>query len=66
MTSFFEERADRLAVSDPGLLARQLTMTFDGASTQVALSGPGLNGLAVQTARALLDAAEAGSPVPEA
>jgi AcrR family transcriptional regulator len=66
MTSFFEKQAARLAVSDPGLLARQLTMTFDGASTQVALYGPGLNGLAVQTARALLDAAEAGSSVREA
>jgi AcrR family transcriptional regulator len=66
MISFFEEQASRLAVTDPGLLARQLTMTFDGASTQVALHGPGLNGLAVQTARALLDAAEAGSPADAA
>jgi AcrR family transcriptional regulator len=61
MTSFFEKQAARLGVSDPGLLARQLTMTFDGASTQFALYGRGLDGLSVQTARALLDAADISS-----
>jgi hypothetical protein len=61
MTMFFERQARRLGVREPALLARQLTMAFDGASTQVPLHGRDLSGIATSTAAALIDAAEAAA-----
>ncbi|MEV5492910.1 TetR/AcrR family transcriptional regulator [Streptomyces bobili] len=55
MTSFFEKEAQRGRAHDPALLARQLTVAFDGASVRAVMQGEGIYGLAVATADALLD-----------
>jgi AcrR family transcriptional regulator len=60
LTSFFEQEAARGGASDPGQLARQLTVVFDGASARTVVQGRGLDGLAVATAGAVLDAAGIG------
>ncbi|GAA4985232.1 AcrR family transcriptional regulator [Nonomuraea thailandensis] len=57
LTAFFRGEAERAGVKDPALLARQLTVAFDGAGAQAVVQARGLDGLAVATAAALLDAA---------
>ncbi|MFB4302427.1 TetR/AcrR family transcriptional regulator [Actinomadura sp. NTSP31] len=57
LTAFFQREAEHAGAEDPGLLARQLTVVFDGSSARAVVQGQGLDGLAIGTARALLDAA---------
>lgn len=57
LTAFFQEEAERAGAEDPALLARQLTVTFDGSGVRAVMQGRGLDGLAVTMARTLLDAA---------
>ncbi|MEV1003709.1 TetR/AcrR family transcriptional regulator [Nonomuraea sp. NPDC050202] len=57
LTAFFRREAERAGAADPALLARQLTIAFDGSSAQAVVQARGLDGLAVATAAALLDAA---------
>ncbi|MGW3341681.1 TetR/AcrR family transcriptional regulator [Nonomuraea rubra] len=57
LTAFFRREAERAGAADPALLGRQLTVAFDGASAQAVVQARGLDGLAVATAAALLDAA---------
>lgn len=57
LTAFFAEESRRGGVPDPELLAEQLTVVFDGASSHAVLQARSLNGLAVATAAALLDQA---------
>lgn len=57
LTDFFREQAARGGAADPGLLARQLTLVFDGASARAGIGADSLGGLAVTTAAALIDAA---------
>lgn len=60
LTAFFEEEAKRGGADDPALLARQLTVTFDGSGVRAVMQGRGLDGLAVTMAGTLLDAAGVG------
>jgi AcrR family transcriptional regulator len=57
LTAFFQQEAERGGAKDPVLLARQLTVVFDGASARAVVQAQGLDGLAVATASALLDSA---------
>lgn len=57
LTDFFRAEAERGGAADPALLARQLTLIFDGASARAGIKAEVLDGLAVTTARAVLDAA---------
>lgn len=54
---FFRTEAERAGAADPQLLARQLAVVYDGASTRAGIGADDLRGLAVTTASALLDAA---------
>ncbi|MBT2225423.1 TetR/AcrR family transcriptional regulator [Nonomuraea sp. NEAU-A123] len=57
MTAFFQQEAERGGAEDPALLARQLTVVFDGSSAWAVVQAQGLDGLAVATAGTLLDGA---------
>jgi AcrR family transcriptional regulator len=57
LTSYFEHEAERGGAEDPALLAWQLTLVFDGASARSVVQAHLLDGLAIETAAALLDAA---------
>jgi AcrR family transcriptional regulator len=57
LTDFFRTEAERGGAADPGLLARQLILVFDGASARAGVGAETLDGLAVTTAGALLDVA---------
>ncbi|MEV4558420.1 TetR/AcrR family transcriptional regulator [Kitasatospora sp. NPDC049285] len=57
LTSFFRREATRGGAADPALLARQLTVAFDGSSAWGVVQAHPLDGLAVSTAATLLDAA---------
>jgi AcrR family transcriptional regulator len=57
LTAFFQREAQRGGAHDPVLLARQLTVVFDGAGAWGVVQASGLDGLAVSTAQTLLDAA---------
>ncbi|WP_189034775.1 TetR/AcrR family transcriptional regulator [Nocardia rhizosphaerihabitans] len=61
LTAFFRYEAERGGASDPALLARQLTLVFDGASAQSVIQAKDLDGLAVTTASTLVDAAGVSS-----
>jgi len=65
LTAFFEEEARRAGVADPGLLARQLTVVFDGAGARSVVQACELDGLAVATAGAVLDAAGVPKSPPD-
>jgi AcrR family transcriptional regulator len=54
LTDFFEREAEAAGAADPGLLAQQLTVVFDGCGSRVVVTGRPLNGLATTTAEALL------------
>jgi AcrR family transcriptional regulator len=58
LTAFFRAEAERGGAADPDLLARQLTVVFDGSSARAVVQGRGIDGLAVATAVALMDAAD--------
>jgi AcrR family transcriptional regulator len=64
LTSFFRHEAERGGAHVPALLARQLTLVFDGASARSVVQAHSLDGLAVATATTLLDAAGLGRSVP--
>ncbi|WP_433755582.1 TetR/AcrR family transcriptional regulator [Nocardia sp. CA-135398] len=64
LTSFFRYEAERGGAHDPALLARQLTLVFDGASARSVVQAQDLDGLAVATAATLLDAAGVASVPP--
>ncbi|MFI7386277.1 TetR/AcrR family transcriptional regulator [Streptomyces sp. NPDC049813] len=57
LTGAFREQAERGGAHDPDLLARQLTLVFDGASARAGAGAETLQGLTTSTATALLDAA---------
>ncbi len=57
LTAFFRSEATAGGAADPEQLARQLTMTFDGAGAWGVMHGEGLDGQAVRMAEVLLDAA---------
>ncbi|MEU1198253.1 TetR/AcrR family transcriptional regulator [Streptomyces sp. NPDC005813] len=57
LTDFFRAEAERGGASDPDLLARQLTLVFDGASARAGVGADNLVGLIGPTVTALLDAA---------
>ncbi|WP_225847567.1 TetR/AcrR family transcriptional regulator [Streptomyces sp. HPF1205] len=60
LTDFFRAEAERAGVADPVLLARRLTVVYDGAGARAGIGSEVLDGLAVGTAAALLDAAGMG------
>lgn len=57
LTDFFRAESVRGGAADADLLARQLTLVFDGASARAGIGADTLQGLAVTTAAALVDAA---------
>ncbi|MFF2363537.1 TetR/AcrR family transcriptional regulator [Streptomyces sp. NPDC058122] len=68
LTAFFRREAERGGAGDPELLARQLTVAFDGSGVRAVMQGRGLDGLALATATALLTGAGmdgAARPGPE-
>lgn len=65
LTSFFQHEAQRGGAHDPELLARQLTLVFDGASARSVVQAQELGGLAVTTASTLLDIAGVDPSLPD-
>jgi hypothetical protein len=57
VTDFFRAEAERGGGADPGLLARRLTLVYDGAAARAGIKAEVLDGLAVTTAALLLDSA---------
>ena len=57
LTDWFAAEARTGGAADPDLLARQLTVVFDGSAARAVVHHAGLDGLSVTTATALLDAA---------
>jgi hypothetical protein len=57
-TSFFRTEAEDGTANDPDLLARQLTLVFDGASARAGIGAEHLDGFLAPTVTALLDAAD--------
>jgi AcrR family transcriptional regulator len=57
LTEHFRSEAEAGGATDPDLLARRLTLLFDGAAARSGVQAETLSGLAVPTAAALLDAA---------
>ncbi|WP_159765945.1 TetR/AcrR family transcriptional regulator [Streptomyces sp. HM190] len=57
LTAFFHVEAERGGASDPGLLARQLSLVFDGGSARAGIGADQLRGLLAPTVITLLDAA---------
>ncbi|HVV22002.1 MAG TPA: TetR/AcrR family transcriptional regulator [Pseudonocardiaceae bacterium] len=57
LEDFFRTEAERGEATDPDFLARQLAILYDGASTRAGIGADDLQGLAVTTARTLIDAA---------
>ncbi|GLY88184.1 TetR/AcrR family transcriptional regulator [Actinoallomurus iriomotensis] len=57
LTAFFRREAARGGASDPTLLARQLSLVYDGAVARVGAGIEQLDGLSLVTAAALIDAA---------
>ncbi|WP_033318220.1 TetR/AcrR family transcriptional regulator [Streptomyces yerevanensis] len=56
LTAFFRAEAEQGGASDPDLLARQLSLVFDGASARAGIGADKLTGLIAPTVAALLDA----------
>jgi AcrR family transcriptional regulator len=57
LTAYFHGLAEKAGALDPVALARQLTVAFDGANAWAVVRAESLDGLALATAQALLDAA---------
>lgn len=57
LTAFFRAEAEQGGASDPDLLARQLTLVFDGANARAGIGAESLDGFIVPTVATLLDAA---------
>ncbi|MEU2420151.1 TetR/AcrR family transcriptional regulator [Streptomyces sp. NPDC007851] len=57
LTAFFRAEAERGEAADPDLLARQLSLVFDGMSARAGIQADDLTGLVAPTVRTLLDAA---------
>jgi AcrR family transcriptional regulator len=57
LTAFFRAEAARGGARDPDLLARQLSLVFDGASARAGIGADSLPGLIAPTVVALLDTA---------
>ena len=57
LTAFFRAEAERGGAGDPELLARQLSLVFDGASARAGIQADTLTGLVAPTVTTLLDAA---------
>ncbi|MER6716247.1 TetR/AcrR family transcriptional regulator [Streptomyces sp. NPDC006129] len=57
LTAFFRAEAEQGGAGDPELLARQLSMVFDGASARAGIGADELTGLVAPTVITLLDAA---------
>jgi AcrR family transcriptional regulator len=57
LTAFFCAEAEQGGASDPGLLARQLSLVFDGANARAGIGADKLAGLIAPTVITLLDAA---------
>ncbi|MEU6260999.1 TetR/AcrR family transcriptional regulator [Streptomyces sp. NPDC047043] len=57
LTAFFRAEAEQGGAGDPDLLARQLSLVFDGASARAGIQADNLTGLIAPTVTTLLDAA---------
>jgi AcrR family transcriptional regulator len=57
LMAFFRAEAEQGGASDPDLLARQLSVVFDGASARAGIGADNLTGLIAPTVVTLLDAA---------
>ncbi|ANS70220.1 TetR family transcriptional regulator [Streptomyces lincolnensis] len=57
LTAFFAAEAERGGVGDPALLARQLSLVFDGVSARAGVGADTPDGLVAPTVATLLDAA---------
>jgi AcrR family transcriptional regulator len=57
LTAFFRAEAERGGASDPDLLARQLSVVFDGAGARAGIGADSLTGLITPMVTTLLDAA---------
>ncbi|WP_406432173.1 TetR/AcrR family transcriptional regulator [Streptomyces sp. NBC_00631] len=57
LTGFFRDEAAKGGACDPDLLARQLSLVFDGASARAGIRADNLTGLITPTVAALLDTA---------
>lgn len=57
LTGFFRAEAEQGGASDPDLLARQLSLVFDGTTARAAIGADTLAGLVAPTVATLLDAA---------
>jgi AcrR family transcriptional regulator len=57
LAAFFRTEAEQGGASDPDLLARQLSLLFDGASARAGIGADNLTGLIAPTVATLLDAA---------
>jgi AcrR family transcriptional regulator len=55
LTDYFAEQAALGGAADPEMLAKQLTVVFDGSAARAVVYATGLDGLSVLTASALLD-----------
>ncbi|MCY0927924.1 TetR/AcrR family transcriptional regulator [Streptomyces sp. H27-H1] len=60
LKAFFRAEVEQGGASDPDLLARQLTLVFDGASARAGIGADNLTGLIAPTVTTLLDAAHMG------
>ena len=56
LTGFFRAEAEQGGANDPDLLARQLTLLFDGASARAGIGAENLEGFIAPTAATLLEA----------
>ncbi|MDX3114768.1 TetR/AcrR family transcriptional regulator [Streptomyces scabiei] len=57
LTAFFRSEAEQGGAGDPDLLARQLSLVFDGASARAGIGVDDLTGLITPTVTTLVDAA---------
>ncbi|MDW8807236.1 TetR/AcrR family transcriptional regulator [Streptomyces scabiei] len=57
LTAFFRGEAERGGAGDPALLARQLSLVFDGASARAGIQADDLTGLVAPIVTTLLDSA---------
>lgn len=58
LTAYFRAEAEQGGAADPDLLARQLSLVFDGASARAGIGADNLTGLITPTVATLLDAAD--------